>query len=84
MPAGSGGAGAGANGFAGAAGVADGAGDGEDICAWALLAKHDPKTTEATKSRKAMVCTRFISSPLEKCSTNFSSSITLVAGLATD
>src|SRR5712692_279123 len=35
MPAGRGGAGAGANGFAfcGAAGVADGAGDGEDVCA---------------------------------------------------
>src|SRR2546425_13360164 len=44
IPAGSGGADAGANGFAGAAGVADGAGDGEGVCAKLFAAKHEPKT----------------------------------------
>src|SRR6267142_7091557 len=50
MPAGSGGAGCGANGFAfcGAAGVADGAGDGEVVCACVPVAKQDQKTREAT------------------------------------
>src|SRR5437870_9923201 len=51
MPAGSGGAGCGANGFAGgAAGVA--AGDGEDVCANVLAAKAEPKTTKATNNCK--------------------------------
>src|SRR6266566_4120220 len=46
IPAGNGGAGCGANGFAfcGAAGVADGVGDGEGVCACVLLAKHEHKT----------------------------------------
>src|SRR5712672_3204525 len=44
MPAGSGGAGCGANGFCGVAGVADGAGDGEVVCACVSVAKQDQKT----------------------------------------
>jgi len=63
MPAGSGGAGCGAKGFAGAAGVADGAGDGEDVCASVLIENQQQKTSEANSTRQAMLCTRFIISP---------------------
>src|SRR2546430_16860858 len=60
MPAGSGGAGCGANGLAGgAAGVAAGAGDGEVVCARVLIEKEQPKTSEANIQRKDMVRTRF-------------------------
>src|SRR5437899_1042593 len=57
IPAGSGGAGCGANGFAGcaAAGVVDGAGDGEDVCACVFAAKHEHKTTKAINNRKVTV-----------------------------
>ena len=70
IPAGSGGADSGANGFwlAGlVSGVlmTSGDGEGEGVCAGVLLAKHDHKKMEATNSRKAMVCTRFMSSPLK-------------------
>src|ERR1700694_2373715 len=72
MPAGRGGAGAGANGFAPpfwSAGLVSGAfvdgGDGEGVCACAPVAKHDQKTSEATSKLKAMVVTRFIVSPLK-------------------
>src|SRR5712671_6327739 len=67
MPAGSGGAGCGANGFAAcrAAGVADGAGDGEDVCACVLIENQQHKTSEDNRIRKAIVCTRFIVSPLK-------------------
>src|SRR3989442_11321651 len=69
IPAGRGGAGSGANGFAfcGAAGVADGAGKGEGVCACVPVAKHEHKTKDAINERKAMVCTRFIISPLVWC-----------------
>src|SRR5205823_14877625 len=45
IPAGNDGAGCGANGFAfcGAAGVADGRGDGEEVCAKVFAAKHETK-----------------------------------------
>jgi len=62
MPVGSGGAGWGANGFGGAAGVADGAGDGDDVCA-NVIEKQQHKTSEANSARKAILCTRFIVSP---------------------
>jgi hypothetical protein len=66
MPAGNGGAGCGANGFAGAAaGLADGAGDGDDVCAKVSAAKHEHKKRKATKSWKVAVRTRFIVSPLK-------------------
>src|ERR1700726_1159176 len=61
MPAGSGGAGLGANGLA--FGGAAGAGDGEGVCADVFAAKHEHKTTEATNNWKMAVCTRFIVSP---------------------
>src|SRR5581483_8411289 len=60
MPSGRGGAGCGANGFAGAAGV----GDGEGVCASAPAARHELKKNEATTKRKATVRTRFIVPPL--------------------
>src|SRR5437588_3312111 len=65
MPAGIGGAGCGANGSTGcgAAGVADGAGDGEDVCANVFAAKPEHKTTKATNNWKVVVCTRFIFPP---------------------
>src|SRR5713101_7482687 len=53
MPAGSGGAGCGANGFCGAAGV----GEGDGVCANVLAAKHEQKTTKATNNRKVAVRT---------------------------
>src|SRR6266536_6567150 len=77
IPAGRGAAGSGANGFplpswlvgfvsAGFAASGDGDGvedgDGDGVCAWILVAKHKQNKREATK---AMVCTRFIVSPLE-------------------
>src|SRR5258706_11948981 len=67
MPAGSGSAGCGANGFAfcGGAGVADGAGDGEGVCACVLMENQQHKTSEGNSIRKAIVCTRFIVSPLQ-------------------
>jgi hypothetical protein len=65
MPVGSGGAGCGANGLAGAAGVADGAGDGEVVCANVFAAKHEHKTTKATNNWKVAVRTRFIVFPLK-------------------
>src|SRR5258706_13235100 len=55
MPAGSGGAGCGANGFCGVAGVADGAGDGEGVCAWSLVAKHKQNKREGISKREAML-----------------------------
>src|SRR6185436_14074466 len=65
IPAGSGAAGSGANGFASASFVAcDGEGDGDGVCAWILVAKHKQNKREATNKRKAMVCIRFIVSPL--------------------
>src|SRR4030081_2470128 len=73
IPAGRGGAGSGANGFAppfwlaglvsGAAVDAGGEGEGEGVCACVPLAKHDQKTREATSKRKVIVRTRFIVSP---------------------
>src|SRR5882724_9448009 len=76
IPAGSGAAGSGANGFfsssclagfvsAGFADSGDGTGDWDGVCAWILVAKHKQNKKEATNKRKAMVCTRFIVSPLE-------------------
>ena len=79
MPAGSVGAGSSANGFFSAswsvgfvsAGFADsgavdgdGVGDGVGVCAWILVTEHKQNKREATNKRKAMVCTRFIISPL--------------------
>src|SRR5207244_3592856 len=58
MPGGSGGAGWAANGLAGAAGVADGEGDGEVVCAKVLAAKQEHKTTKATNNWKVTVRTR--------------------------
>src|SRR6266852_9719442 len=68
IPAGRGGAGSGANGFAPPfwlAGLVSGAvvdggdeGEGEGVCACVLLAKHEHKTKDAINERKAMVCTR--------------------------
>jgi hypothetical protein len=52
MPAGSGGAGCGANGFSGCAGVGDGDGDG--VCANAFAAN---RTIEATTMSKVLVRT---------------------------
>src|SRR5215213_2517932 len=71
IPAGSGGADSGANGFppswlAGfdsGVGVGEGCGDGEVVCASVLAAKHEHKIREAVSKRKAIVCTRFIVSP---------------------
>src|SRR6266550_792099 len=68
IPAGSGGAGSGANGcaplfwFAGlvSGAVVDGGGDegeGEGVCACVAVAKHDQKTREGTSKRKAILCT---------------------------
>jgi hypothetical protein len=78
IPAGSGAAGSGANGFfsswlvgfvsAGFADCGDGDvdvdGDADGVCAWLLVAKHKQNKREVTNKRKAMVCTRFIVSPL--------------------
>src|SRR4030095_4608803 len=73
IPAGSGAAGSGANGFSSlvllvgfvSEGFTDsGDGDGDVVCAWILVAKHKPNKREVTNKRKAMVCTRFIVSPL--------------------
>src|SRR5882672_5670500 len=74
IPAGSGGAVARANGFPRSwlAGldsgvfVESGDGDGEVVCASVLAAKHAHKTREAVSKRKAIVCTRFIVSPLKR------------------
>jgi len=68
IPAGSGGAGSGANGFAPlfwfaglvSGAVVDGGGDegeGEGVCACVRAAKHEHKTKEANNKRKATVCT---------------------------
>src|SRR6267378_433043 len=76
IPAGRGGAGSGANGFAPPfwlAGLVSGAfvdggddaGEGEGVCACVPVAKQDQKIREATSNRKAMVVTRFIISPLK-------------------
>src|SRR5215210_9137039 len=73
IPAGSGGADSGANGFApswlagldSGVGVGEGCGDGEGVCASVPAAKHEHKTREAVSKRKAIVCTRFIVSPLK-------------------
>src|SRR5882724_12635869 len=74
IPAGSGAAGSGANGFSSpsllvgfvSAGFADcGDGDGDGVCAWILVTKHKHNKREATSKGKALVCTRFIVSPLE-------------------
>src|SRR5215471_5582641 len=64
MPAGNGGAGWGAKGFAGAwlAGLA--AGDGDDVCAGVWAAKPKHKAMAAISKRKATVFTRFMVSPL--------------------
>src|SRR5215212_7187180 len=72
IPAGSGGADSRANGFppswlAGldsGVGVGEGCGDGEAVCASVLAAKHEHKIRAAVSKRKAIVCTRFIVSPL--------------------
>ena len=65
MPAGSGGAGCGAKGFAGAAaGVADGAGEGAEVCAKLLAAKPETKTMKAINNWKEAVRIRFIITPL--------------------
>src|SRR5438132_14401480 len=58
MPAGSGGAGCGANGFAGGAAAGVAAGDGEDVCAKVLMEKHQHKISEANSNRKAIVGTQ--------------------------
>src|SRR5712692_3057563 len=72
IPAGRGGAGSGANGFAPPFGVAglfsggladSGDGDGEVVCACVLTERQQPKTAEAIRTRKAILCTRFIVSP---------------------
>src|SRR5713226_1275422 len=74
IPAGRGGAGSGANGFAPPfwlAGLVSGAlvdsgdGDGEvvGVCACVLIEKPTHKTSEASSTRKAMLFTRFIVSP---------------------
>jgi len=65
IPAGSGGAGWAANGFAfgSGAGVADGAGDGEVVCACNVATEHEDKTTKTASNLK--VRTRFIVSPLQ-------------------
>ena len=71
IPAGRGGAGSGANGFASPfwlAGLVSGAfvdgGDGEAVCACVFAAKHEPKTTKATNNWKVTVRTRIIGFPL--------------------
>ena len=64
MPAGSGGAGCGANGFAGAWLAGLGAGDADDVCAAVLAVKHEHKARQAISKRKAKVFTRFMVSPL--------------------
>src|SRR5882672_9852632 len=73
IPAGRGGAGAGANGFAPPfwlAGLVSGAfvgggveGEGEGVCACVLIEKQQHKTSEANSVRKAILYTRFIVSP---------------------
>src|SRR6266851_5004725 len=72
IPAGRGGAGSGANGFAPpfwlaglvSGGLADsGDGDGEVVCACVLIEKQQPKTSEANSPRKAMLYARFIVTP---------------------
>src|SRR5689334_19531849 len=60
IPAGKGGAGCGANGFSGCAGVGDGDGDG--VCANKFAAN---KKTDATAMSKRLVRMWFIVSPLE-------------------
>ena len=73
IPAGSGGAGSGVDGFAPLfwfAGLVSGAvvggggdeGEGEGVCARVSVAKHEPKTIRATSKQK-IVRTRFIVSP---------------------
>src|SRR2546423_15686830 len=77
IPAGRVGAGSGANGFAPpfwlaglvSGAVVDGGGDegegeGEGVCACVAVAKHDQNKREGTSKRKAILCTRFIVSPL--------------------
>src|SRR5439155_25641257 len=70
IPAGRGGAGSGANGFAPpfwVAGLVSGAfvggGDDEGVCARALIEKQQPKTNEANSILKAIPCIRFTISP---------------------
>src|SRR4051812_13181096 len=73
IPAGSGGADSGANGFppswsaglASGVGVGEGCGDGRGVCASVLTAKHEHKTREAVNKRKAILCPRLIVSPLQ-------------------
>ena len=71
IPAGSGGADSGANGFppswlAGLpASVGEGVGDGEVVCASVLAAKHEHKTRAAVSKRKVIVCPRLSVSPLQ-------------------
>src|SRR3982751_1748717 len=73
IPAGSGGADSRANGFPSSwlagldsgAFMGEGCGDGREVCASVLAAKHEHKTREAVSKRKAVVCTRFIVSPLQ-------------------
>jgi hypothetical protein len=60
MPAGKGGAGCGAKGFAGSAA---GAGVGEGVCANAFAARHELKTIEAANNWKVILRTRFIVAP---------------------
>jgi hypothetical protein len=64
MPAGKGGAGCGAKGFAGSAA---GAGVGEGVCANAFAARHELKTIEAANNWKVILRTRFIVAPLKCC-----------------
>src|SRR5215210_2868644 len=73
IPAGSGGADSGANGFppfwsaglASGVGVGEGCGDGEGVCASVRAAKHEHKTREAINKRNAILWTRLIVSPLQ-------------------
>src|SRR3954468_12734084 len=63
IPGGKAGAGSAANGFTPSSVFCfAGEGDAEGACAWLLPAKHAVKTSEAIN--KAVMCTRFISSPL--------------------
>src|SRR6185436_2056897 len=71
IPAGSGAAGSGAKGFSSAflsvgfvsEGFAD-SGDGDGVCALVFNAKSDKDIKKAMNKREAMVCTRFIVSPV--------------------
>jgi hypothetical protein len=60
MPAGKGGAGCGAKGFAGSAA---GVGVGEGVCANAFAARHEHNTMRAINNWKVAIRTRFIVSP---------------------